>query len=96
MNKTEILYKVRIFKQENAGKYGIPEIGLFGSYSRGEANEESDIDIVINTTEPDIFNIVHIREELENILSKGVDIIRKRKNMNPYLKKSIENETVYA
>ncbi|MFW5751862.1 MAG: nucleotidyltransferase family protein [bacterium] len=96
MNKTDILYKLRIFKQENAGKYGILELGLFGSYSRGEANEESDIDIVINTTEPDIFNIVHIREELENILSKGVDIIRKRKNMNPYLKKRIENETVYV
>ena len=96
MNKTDILYKLRIFKQENAGKYGILELGLFGSYSRGEANEESDIDIVINTTEPDIFKLVHIREELENILSKGVDIIRKRKNMNPYLKKRIENETVYV
>jgi hypothetical protein len=56
----------------------------------------SDIDIVIETLEPDLFKIIHIKEELEEIFHRSVDIVRKREKMNPYLKKRIEKDAIYV
>lgn len=96
MTRLEIIEILRKFKNENAEKYGINTLGLFGSYSKGEGKDVSDVDIVIDTNEPDIFKLVHIKEELEELLSKSVDIVRIRKRMNPYLKKYIEKDAVYV
>ncbi len=96
VNRSKILETLRKFKTENSEKYGINTLGLFGSYSKNQANPESDIDIVIETSEPDLFKLVHIKEDLENLFSKTVDIVRKRENMNPYLKKHIEKDSIYV
>lgn len=57
-------------------KYGIFEIYLFGSYARGEANKDSDIDIYcekgnLNT----LFKIGYVFEELKTALNKEVDLV---------------------
>ena len=57
-------------------KYGISEIYLFGSYARGEANKDSDIDIYcekgnLNT----LFKIGYVFEELKTALNKEVDLV---------------------
>ncbi|HHE33090.1 MAG TPA: nucleotidyltransferase [Chlorobaculum parvum] len=96
MNRAEILEIIRQYKQENSEKYGIDAIGLFGSYARDLASEESDVDIVIETREPDLYKMVHIKEDLEQRLNKPVDIVRKREKMNPYLKKRIERDAEYV
>jgi predicted nucleotidyltransferase len=96
MNRAEILEIIRKYKQENSEKYGIDAIGLFGSYARDLASEESDVDIVIETREPDLYKMVHIKEDLERRLNKSVDIVRKREKMNPYLKKRIERDAEYV
>lgn len=96
MTRSEILEILKEYKKENAKKYGINNIGLFGSYSRDEAIDESDIDIIIETTEPDIFKLVHIKDELEQLLHKTIDIVRKREKMNPYLKERIDRDAVYV
>jgi uncharacterized protein len=96
MTRTDILKILEKYKIENAEKYGINNLGIFGSFSRDEGKGESDIDIVIETREPDLLKIVHIKEELEGLLNKPVDIIRKRERMNPYLKKRIERDAVYV
>ncbi len=83
MTRYGILAILKEYKNENAKKYGINNIGLFGSYSKDEAKDESDIDIIIKTTEPDIFKLVHIKDELEQLLHKTIDIVRKREKMNP-------------
>ena len=44
MNREEILDRL---KQIDKSKFGIIELGLFGSYSRNEATDESDIDLLI-------------------------------------------------
>ncbi len=96
MTRFEILEILKEYKNENAKKYGINNIGIFGSYSRDEAKNESDIDIIIETTEPDIFKLIHIKDELEQLLHKTIDIVRKREKMNPYLKKRIDKDAVYV
>ncbi|NOY07717.1 MAG: nucleotidyltransferase [Spirochaetes bacterium] len=96
MTRSEILEILTKYKNENAEKYGINNIGLFGSYSKNEERDESDIDIIIETAEPDLFKLVHIRDELERLFHKNIDIVRKRENMNPYLKKHIGKNTIYV
>lgn len=96
MTRSEILEILNKYKNENAEKYGINKIGLFGSFSKDNERDESDIDIIIETTEPDLFKLVHIKEELEKLFNKTIDIVRKREKMNPYLKKHIEKNAIYV
>jgi predicted nucleotidyltransferase len=77
-------------------KYGVTRIGIFGSVARDDASEESDVDIVYEMSRPNLFTVVHLKAELENILHCSVDLVRYRERMNPFLKKRIENEGVYV
>lgn len=96
MNRSEILKILELYKNENSEKYGIKKIGIFGSYARDLATANSDIDIVIETQEPDLYTLVHIKEELEKLFNRSVDIVRNREKMNPYLKKRIEKDAQYV
>jgi uncharacterized protein len=96
MKKEEIIDILRNYKNERANYYGIMTIGIFGSTARGDAHEESDVDIVLRIREPDLFMLVGIKEELEERLHRPVDIVTYRDNMNLFLKKRIDEEAVYA
>jgi predicted nucleotidyltransferase len=96
MNKEKLLDILRKYKNERANYYGIIKIGIFGSTARGDAHEESDVDIVLRIREPDLFMLVGIKEELEERLHRPVDIVTYRDNMNLFLKKRIDEEAVYA
>ena len=96
IDREYILSRLVEYKNSKALQYGVEDIGLFGSVARGSASEESDIDICIKTQKPDMFAMVHIKEGLQNIFHKSVDIVRLREKMNPYLKKRIEREAIYV
>jgi predicted nucleotidyltransferase len=96
VTRSEILEILKKYKIENAEKYGISNIGLFGSYSKDKGHDKSDIDIIVETEEPDLFTLGHIKDELEKLLHTTVDIVRKREKMNPYLKKHIEKDAIYV
>ncbi|MCK5156631.1 MAG: nucleotidyltransferase domain-containing protein [Spirochaetales bacterium] len=96
MDKKTVLDKLKEFKLLNASKFNLTQIGIFGSVARGESNENSDLDVVVQLEHPDIFIMVHIKEELENEMGCKVDIIRDQKHLNPFLKKQIEEEAVFV
>ncbi|QGU00896.1 hypothetical protein SYNTR_2302 [Candidatus Syntrophocurvum alkaliphilum] len=60
-----------------AEKYPIKRISLFGSYAKGCANEESDIDILIEFSYSNVslFLLSEIRDEIKTRLNKEVDLI---------------------
>lgn len=94
----KILYEKKQFLQEN---FGIEKIGIFGSYARGEANEESDIDIYIefDMRKVDIDKYFSLLETLEKLFGKKVDIVtRDGKNTIRVLsvKENIEKEILYV
>ena len=96
MDRDYILDLLAQYKKNNHDKYGIENIGIFGSVARDEVTETSDVDVCIEIKTPDMFMLVHIQEELQNLFHKSVDIVRLRKTMNPYLKKRIEKEAIYV
>jgi len=96
MNRDEILALLQKFKQDYAEQYGIIEIGVFGSTARNEIRDDSDVDICIKTHTPNPFMLVHIKEAIEELVHKPVDIVRVRENMNPFLKKRIDKEALYV
>jgi uncharacterized protein len=96
MKRDDVLDLLRKFKQDNSEKYGILEIGIFGSIARDEAREDSDVDICIKTKTPNPFALVHIKEDIEGLIQKHVDIIRVREKMNSFLKERIDKEGLYV
>ena len=96
MNKEKIIYLLKEFKKMNTDKYGILSLGIFGSYARGEAKSDSDLDIVVEISNIDLFLLVHMKDELEKLFNTKIDIVRYRKSMNKYLKKHIDEEAVYV
>lgn len=96
LTKNEILPALSTFKKNNKERFRIEELGLFGSYARDSYSDESDIDLVIKTETADLFLLVHLKEELEELLKKKVDIVRYRKRMNLFLKRHIDEEAIYV
>lgn len=76
--------------------YGILRIGIFGSVARGEQKEGSDVDICVDLEKPDMFSLVHIKEELRQLFGCDVDIVRIRQNMDALLKQDIMEEGIYV
>jgi predicted nucleotidyltransferase len=91
-----VLSELSLLKSEFEKKYGVTRIGIFGSVARNEMREDSDIDIVVEMSEPDLFTMVHIKETLENDFHRHIDLVHYRENMNAYLKKQIQAEALYV
>ena len=83
-------------KLQSAIRYGISRIGIFGSVARGEQQEGSDVDVYVELSSPDLFSLVHIKDELQQLFGCPVDVVRLRDNMNELLKRSIIEEGIYA
>jgi uncharacterized protein len=96
MNRDEILEVLRRFKETNGDKYKIDRLGLFGSAARQSRNKKSDIDVVVVLMKVDAFNLIGIKQELEEQFRCHVDVVRYREKMNPFLRKRIEREAVYV
>lgn len=96
IQRDEVLNILRNYKNTAKNEYGIVELGLFGSVARDEASNDSDVDICIKTKTPDMFALIHIKEELQQLLTHSIDIVRVREKMNPYLKKRIDSEAIYV
>lgn len=64
-----------------AVKYCIPSVYLFGSYARGEATEDSDIDILVDTTGTDLTSLLKLGAlycDLEEAFGKEIDLVTVR------------------
>ena len=96
MDREKIIQFLKNFKEENKNKYHIKSIGIFGSVARNKANDNSDIDIVVKLTKQDLFEIIGIKQDLEEKLHYPVDIVSYREKMNSFLKKRIDDEAVYV
>ena len=73
MDKVVILDFLKTHKNELKEKFNVEKIGLFGSYVRGEANENSDIDIVVKMPS-DFKKFFELQYYLEKQFNKKIDL----------------------
>jgi len=82
-------------KAEVVNKYRVTEIGIFGSFVRGEQNKRSDIDILVDFSEiPDLLKFIELERYLRKLLKKKVDLVDKQ-GIRPHMKDIITKEVVY-
>jgi predicted nucleotidyltransferase len=83
-------------KAEIGEKYHVSEIGIFGSYSRGDQNDSSDIDILVSFKKPIGFiKFMRLEFYLSELLGKKVDLVTKGA-LKPHIGASILKETKYV
>jgi predicted nucleotidyltransferase len=75
MNQSEIESKLRDLKPILSDRFSVKRIGYFGSYSRGEHNEKSDIDILVEFRKPLGWEFFDLQEYLEKELKIKVDLV---------------------
>lgn len=75
--------------------FGVKSLRIFGSVSRNEQNDGSDIDVCVDM-EPKIFMMVRLKRFLEDLLQCSVDVVRIHKHMNPFLLEEINKDGIYV
>ncbi len=96
MTREQILDFLRQHKQEMNERFGVTKIGLFGSYARGEAREDSDIDIVVELSGDRLFRKFFALELfLKSGLNKEIDL-GVESTLKPLVREQIIKDITYV
>lgn len=83
-------------KQDLSDKYGVREIGIFGSYVRSEHRKNSDIDILVELEKPmGFFKFIRLERYLSELLGAKVDLVTKNA-LKPHIGQRILAEVIYV
>ena len=96
LGSEQILALLRSRRSEWRQRYQLQRIGLFGSTARNQATASSDVDVWVELDPLTPFATVHLKQELEELLQRPVDLVRLRERMNPALRTVILQEGVSA
>jgi predicted nucleotidyltransferase len=82
-------------KPELTDKYHVSQLGIFGSYARGDYNSASDIDILVEYSQkPSLFGLIELQDYLSDRLQMKVDLVTKD-GLKPQIKEKILAEVIY-
>ena len=76
-------------------RYPIERMALFGSWARGDAREDSDVDVLVEVAPSIGLRFVDLGDELEKALGRRVDLVSRRA-IKPSLWKQIEPDLIDA
>jgi predicted nucleotidyltransferase len=90
----ELKTKLESLKPMLEERFKVETVGIFGSYSRGEQTEKSDVDILVTFSEPiGLYGFIEVEEFLKKKLGVKVDLVQKGALL-PMLKDQVLNEIV--
>ncbi len=92
---TEIEAALKQLKPSLAEKFKVKEIGIFGSYVRGEESGRSDVDILVEFSEPIGWEFIDLKEYLSEMLGLEVDLVTVGA-LKPQMKDKILKEVAYV
>ncbi|MBD3843584.1 MAG: nucleotidyltransferase domain-containing protein [Campylobacterales bacterium] len=96
MKKDEILNTLSEQKSYLVKNFEVDKIGLFGSYARDEATNDSDIDIYVEFKNKTFDNIAGLWVYLEELYHKKIDLIHWHKRANKVIMSNIQKEVIYG
>lgn len=97
LTREDILAKLTA-EREEFNRFGIKAIGLFGSYSKNNYSEQSDIDILVDfkADEENYDNLMSVYDRLESLFrNKKIEVVTKN-GLSPYIGKFILNDVIYV
>jgi hypothetical protein len=90
------LESIRAHMNELRKDYLVSKIGVFGSCARGEDTETSDVDILVEFSEPvDMFHFIRLQNHLTNIIGRKVDLATPQA-IKPRIKDRVMQEVLYV
>ncbi|PKL11358.1 MAG: nucleotidyltransferase [Spirochaetae bacterium HGW-Spirochaetae-6] len=91
----DMIHQLRKEKTDLMNKYHIRSLGIFGFYIKNQANENSDLDILVDFEQtPDLFSFLDLEERLSEIVQTKVDLVSS-KALKPHIGKQILSEVQY-
>jgi len=93
--ENKIMSKIQANRQELVERFSVRRIGIFGSMATMHANEQSDVDILVELNEPTFDHYMELKFRLEEILGRDVDLVLKDA-LKARLQPIIEKEVRYA
>jgi len=94
MTKLEIESKLKAIKPLLTDKFHVSSIGYFGSYSTGQQNEKSDLDLLVEFSEPVGWEFFTLERFLEQNMGIRVDLVT-RNSLKEQIKESILKQVQY-
>lgn len=94
-NQTNTINTLKKAKPILLKNYPIKQLALFGSVSRLEDNEDSDIDIMVEFNQPVGMEFIHLCYELEKILNRKVDLVSRKGIKEKYFNE-IKEDLIYV
>ncbi|RYY77717.1 MAG: DNA polymerase subunit beta [Moraxellaceae bacterium] len=82
-------------KPELERRYHVQTLALFGSVVRDDFNAQSDVDILVDFSQPIGIEFIDLAEYIEQQLNRRVDLVSRNAIKEPYYK-AIEREIVYV
>jgi hypothetical protein len=96
MNKQTIIATIKAEKPFLQEHFGVEEIALFGSYSRGEETIGSDVDILVSIKKPSYSLLMGLYAYLEKKLNTKIDILRKGPHVSERFLNHINKDLIYV
>jgi hypothetical protein len=90
-----IISKIQDRRQELAERFSVRSIGVFGSTAKGDANEQSDVDVLVELNEPTFDHYMELKFRLEELLGRDVDLVLKDA-LKPRIRLIIEKQVRYV
>jgi predicted nucleotidyltransferase len=82
-------------RERFAQQYSVHRLGVFGSVARGSAVEGSDLDVLVEMSEPTFDHYMDMKFEIEEALGMQVDLVIVD-TLKQRLRPIIEQEVVYV
>ncbi len=96
MNKEQIIESIRSEKAFLQANFGVEEIGLFGSYARGEQKPDSDVDILVKLKIKTLHNYIAFIDYLQEKLKSKVDVVTKHDHLSERFLNLIGKDIIYV
>jgi uncharacterized protein len=88
LTKSDILETLRAKRPELESRFKVQTIGIFGSYACDEQTDESDIDVLVEFSEPVGWEFFELQDWLHELFGKRIDLVTRRA-LKPLIKDQI-------
>jgi predicted nucleotidyltransferase len=93
IDRQKCIDKIKANEEFIVSQFDVSNLRLFGSLARNEQRESSDVDVCV-IMPPDMFQLIGLKQYLEELLNCDVDVIRVHRNMDTFLMQQIERDGI--